>query len=176
MAVKGADFTQRRQTLHRHSALELALVFGSVARGAACDGSDLGIAVQAAQPLSASQKIARMGDLALAIGRPVDLIDLRKVGEPLLGHTRNAPSTNGGGLGSGPDATKAGGLAALTGAPWTKTRRTCFRNLAVPNDEAIDWGIVFILAGEPLADFEEFAVAVSERMRMRGGRGVKGET
>ena len=47
-------------------------------------------------------------------------------------------------------------------------RAVGFRNLAVHNDEAIDWGIVFILAGEPLADFEEFAAAVSERMRETG--------
>lgn len=49
-------------------------------------------------------------------------------------------------------------------------RAVGFRNLAVHNYEAIDWGIVFILAGEPLADFEEFAVAVSERMRGWGER------
>jgi uncharacterized protein YutE (UPF0331/DUF86 family) len=40
-------------------------------------------------------------------------------------------------------------------------RAVGFRNIAVHNYEAIDWDIVFTLAGEPLADFEAFAVAVS---------------
>ena len=83
--MKDADFTRLTQTLHRHSELELALLFGSLARGTARDDSDLDIAVQAAQPLSANQEIALIGDLAVAVGRPVDLIDLRTVGEPLLG-------------------------------------------------------------------------------------------
>ncbi len=39
-------------------------------------------------------------------------------------------------------------------------RAVGFRNIGVHNDEAIDWDIVFALAGEPLADFEAFAAAV----------------
>jgi len=74
-----------QSTLERHSGLELAFVFGSVATGTARDDSDLDIAVQAAQPLSAVQKMAVIGDMAEGMGRPVDLIDLRTVGEPLLG-------------------------------------------------------------------------------------------
>lgn len=70
-------------TLERHSGLELAFVFGSVVRGPARDDRDLDIAVQAPQPLSSSQKMALIGDLAEAMGRPVDLIDWRTVGEPL---------------------------------------------------------------------------------------------
>ncbi len=40
-------------------------------------------------------------------------------------------------------------------------RAVGFRNIAVHNYESIDWDIVFTLAGEPLADFEAFAAAVS---------------
>jgi uncharacterized protein YutE (UPF0331/DUF86 family) len=36
-----------------------------------------------------------------------------------------------------------------------------FRNIAVHNYEAIDWDIVFALVGEPLADFEQFALQVT---------------
>ena len=36
-----------------------------------------------------------------------------------------------------------------------------FRNIAVHNYEAIDWGIVFLLTSESLADFEQFAAQVS---------------
>ena len=83
--VKDADTTLIASTLERHTGLELAIVFGSVVRGTARDDSDLDIAVQAAQVMSASQKMVLIGDLAEALGRPVDLIDLRSVGEPLLG-------------------------------------------------------------------------------------------
>ena len=40
-------------------------------------------------------------------------------------------------------------------------RAVGFRNIAVHNYEVIDWDIVFALAGDPLADFEQFAAAVS---------------
>ena len=59
--------------------MELAFVFGSVATGTARDDSDLDIFVQGAQPLCSSQKMALIGDLAEAMGRPVDFIDLRTV-------------------------------------------------------------------------------------------------
>ena len=85
VAVNDADTARIQSTLQRHSGLELAFVFGSVARGAARDDSDLDIGVQAARALSARQKMDLIGDLAEALGRPVDLIDLRTVGEPLLG-------------------------------------------------------------------------------------------
>jgi predicted nucleotidyltransferase len=83
--VKEADIKLVQSTLGRYGGLELAFVFGSVARGAARADSDLDVAVQAAQPLDHSQKLALIGELAEATGRAVDLIDLRTVGEPLLG-------------------------------------------------------------------------------------------
>ena len=47
--------------------------------------SDLDLAVDAGRRLTVSEKMTLIGDLALEIGRPVDLVDLRSVGEPLLG-------------------------------------------------------------------------------------------
>ena len=80
------DETQRLQsTLQAHGGIELAFVFGSVARGTARADSGLDIAVQATQVLTAAQKMALIADLAQATGRADDLIDLRTVGEPLLG-------------------------------------------------------------------------------------------
>lgn len=76
-AVKGA--------LAKQPALELAFVFGSVATGTHREDSDVDVAVQFKQVLDASQRIALVGDLALATGRAIDLIDLRTAGEPLLG-------------------------------------------------------------------------------------------
>lgn len=65
--------------------IELALLFGSVARSDERPQSDLDIAVGARRALSAAQKIALIEALAERTGRPIDLVDLRTVGEPLLG-------------------------------------------------------------------------------------------
>jgi len=53
--------------------------------GRARPDSDLDVAVAADRPLDAAQKQALIERLAEASGRPVDLIDLRTAGEPLLG-------------------------------------------------------------------------------------------
>lgn len=68
-----------------HPDIRLALLFGSLAAGTARTDSDIDIAVQADRPLSAEARLALMDELALAFGRPVDLIDLRCAGQPLLG-------------------------------------------------------------------------------------------
>ena len=65
--------------------LVLALVFGSVAQGRARADSDLDIAVAADKSLTAVQKMDIIAALAEQTGRPVDLIDLNGVAEPLLG-------------------------------------------------------------------------------------------
>jgi EPS-associated MarR family transcriptional regulator len=62
-----------------------AIVFGSVAQGTARAESDLDIAVAAKHVLTQAQKMEIMAALAQAAGRPVDLIDLSVVTEPLLG-------------------------------------------------------------------------------------------
>ena len=77
--------SQLRQVLERHPKILLALLFGSVAKGTARYDSDLDIAVAAAHPLDAHDIMALISELAELTGRPVDLIDLSTVGEPLLG-------------------------------------------------------------------------------------------
>lgn len=74
-----------QQVLARHPELELAIVFGSVARGVQRIDSDVDLAVQAARAMNARQRMDLVGDVAAATGRAVDLIDLRTAGEPLLG-------------------------------------------------------------------------------------------
>ena len=69
----------------RHPELELALIFGSAARGSLRPDSDIDVAVQARAELDANQKMTLVGDLAAATGRAIDLIDLRVAGGPLLG-------------------------------------------------------------------------------------------
>ena len=74
-----------RQVLDRHGDIHLAILFGSLANAQATPRSDLDLAVLMEAPLSADTKMTLIGDLSQAIGRPVDLVDLRRAGEPLLG-------------------------------------------------------------------------------------------
>ena len=74
-----------QQVLVQHGGIRMAILFGSLAKERATPQSDLDLAIQMAAPLTAEAKMALIGELSQAIGRPVDLIDLRVVGEPLLG-------------------------------------------------------------------------------------------
>jgi predicted nucleotidyltransferase len=65
--------------------LRLAILFGSMAKGTVRMDSDLDVAVLAQGPLTSDKKMRLMETLALTFDRPVDLIDLHSVGEPLLG-------------------------------------------------------------------------------------------
>lgn len=76
---------QVQQTLAADPDIQLAYVFGSVASGRAHMGSDVDVAVQSRKPLDSAMRMRLIEALALATGRPVDLIDLRDAGEPLLG-------------------------------------------------------------------------------------------
>lgn len=71
--------------LDRHPELELAIAFGSLAGGRHRPDSDLDLAVQGPAVLDATAKMALIAELAAATGRAVDLVDLRRAGEPLLG-------------------------------------------------------------------------------------------
>ena len=74
-----------KKVLTRFATIDLAIVFGSVAKNQASAESDLDIAISTQTPLSVEMKIMLISALAEATGRPIDLIDLREVGEPLLG-------------------------------------------------------------------------------------------
>lgn len=84
VAQKSID-TQVREVLAHFPNIVLAVLFGSVATGHERADSDLDIAVAAKQALVAEEKIALIVALAELTGRPVDLIDLKVVSEPLLG-------------------------------------------------------------------------------------------
>lgn len=86
MQTKEAELNARiMEVLRRHGSIRLAILFGSLARQRATPGSDLDLAVLMQAPLSAGDKMALIAELAQAVGRPVDLIDLNATGEPLLG-------------------------------------------------------------------------------------------
>lgn len=74
-----------RQALSQQGGIRLAILFGSLASGRATPQSDLDLAVLMDAPLSAGVKMDLTGKLAEMSGRPIDLIDLRSAGEPLLG-------------------------------------------------------------------------------------------
>ncbi len=74
-----------KPVLAHHSELDVVIVFGSMATGRQRPDSDLDLAVMAARPLTVAQRMALVGELALVTGRAIDLVDLRTVGEPLLG-------------------------------------------------------------------------------------------
>lgn len=76
---------QLKDLLEKHGGIRLALLFGSVAKGTARFESDLDIAVDKGRPLEVEEIIALIEELAMLTGRPIDLIDLATVGEPLLG-------------------------------------------------------------------------------------------
>ena len=72
-----------RKVIQKHLDIVLAILFGSIANGSEHFDSDIDLAVDANRPLSPSKKMQMIMDLAEAFGRPVDLVDLSAVGEPL---------------------------------------------------------------------------------------------
>ncbi len=83
--VTTVSIPQVQAALAKHPEIDLAIVFGSVARGEARRDSDIDVAVHLPTPLDANQKMQLIADITAVTGRPVDLIDLRTIGEPLLG-------------------------------------------------------------------------------------------
>lgn len=77
--------TQLKDVFAHFPKITFVMLFGSVASGRQHADSDLDIAVAAKHILTVEEKIALIGALAERIGRPVDLIDLKTVSEPLLG-------------------------------------------------------------------------------------------
>lgn len=65
--------------------IAIAILFGSHATGRARPDSDVDLAVDVGRPLTPEQKISLIAALAERTGLPIDLVDLRTVGEPLLG-------------------------------------------------------------------------------------------
>lgn len=76
---------QLKEVLAHFPKIVLAVLFGSVALGRQRVDSDLDIAVAAGHPLTTDEKLSMISLLAERTGRPIDLIDLTVVAEPLLG-------------------------------------------------------------------------------------------
>lgn len=76
---------QLKEVFTHFPKVALVVLFGSIASGCYHANSDLDIAVAADLPLTIDEKFSMVSALAERIGRPVDLIDLNVVSEPLLG-------------------------------------------------------------------------------------------
>ena len=73
-----------RELLSADEDVVVAIVFGSVASGHHGPESDLDIAVLGESPLTTGQRTRLIRQLAAETGRPVDLVDLRTAGLPVL--------------------------------------------------------------------------------------------
>jgi predicted nucleotidyltransferase len=83
--IPTADLDQKiKNVMSRHPSVVLAILFGSMANNRVRNDSDLDLAVATSIPLTAQTHIVIIEDLALAFGRPVDLIDLDRTHNPLL--------------------------------------------------------------------------------------------
>jgi predicted nucleotidyltransferase len=79
------ELDRLEQHLAADPRLRQAIVFGSMAADTAKADSDLDLAVDVGRALTPEERLALIADLAIWCGRPVDLVDLCAVGEPLLG-------------------------------------------------------------------------------------------
>ena len=77
--------TMIQAILAQHPEIRLAILFGSLATGQGHRDSDVDLAIDAGRPLEINAKMSLMEELAECTGRPIDLIDLQIIGEPLLG-------------------------------------------------------------------------------------------
>ncbi len=72
------------QVLTRHPSIVVVILFGSLATGYSRNDSDLDLAVASTAPLDPQIRIQLIEELAVGLGRPVDLIDLAQTHGPLL--------------------------------------------------------------------------------------------
>lgn len=70
--------------LARHPSIVIAVLFGSLAAGRAHRESDVDLAIDSVEPIASETHIQLIDELAVALGRPVDLIDLARTHNPLL--------------------------------------------------------------------------------------------
>lgn len=77
--------TSIQAALVRHPEIRLAILFGSLATGEERLDSDVDLAIDAGRLFDGASKMLLMAEIAECTGRPVDLVDLRAIGEPLLG-------------------------------------------------------------------------------------------
>lgn len=71
--------------LSQYPQIKLAILFGSLAAGNASPDSDIDLGILAQTPLSADFKLQLIQIIGAELGRPVDIVDLYHVPEPITG-------------------------------------------------------------------------------------------
>ena len=82
---KAALTDQIVELLSTYPQVRVAILFGSMASASHTPESDLDLALYGERPLSSKLKMDLIQRLASIAKRPIDLIDMRVIGEPLLG-------------------------------------------------------------------------------------------
>jgi len=83
--MKDKRITVLQQFFQQQPAIRLAILFGSCASNSVRFESDIDLAVELDHVLGAAEKSSLIEGVAAISGRAVDLIDLKVVGQPLLG-------------------------------------------------------------------------------------------
>ena len=72
------------QFIKKDQNIQLAIVFGSYAKKTQMEQSDMDVAIQLSEPMTSKQKLNYMGKLQEYTRAEIDLVDLHRVGQPLL--------------------------------------------------------------------------------------------
>lgn len=76
---------QLKSIIGSYPQIKLAILFGSFAFGVATEDSDVDIAVLADARLTKAERMELITSIGKALGRPVDLVDMRTAGVAVLG-------------------------------------------------------------------------------------------
>ena len=82
--IEDADLQSVVRALDERFGLDALWLFGSEARGSAGDTSDVDLGALFSSRPSAEEVLSAREDLALALGRPIDLLDLDRA-SPIVG-------------------------------------------------------------------------------------------
>ena len=78
MNLQNNFITRIRNVIERYDDIDFATVFGSLSSGNFRDSSDVDIAIAGQNEFSPAQMLAIKKELTVALGREVDLLDLRR--------------------------------------------------------------------------------------------------
>ena len=85
MTMEAENITKKiNEWMNKQPSIQLAILFGSFAKGKEQESSDIDIAIELDKPLTIEKKLSLLQSLGEITDRKIDLIDLKTIGEPLL--------------------------------------------------------------------------------------------
>jgi len=85
MTMEAENITKKiNEWVNKQPSIQLAILFGSFAKGKEQESSDIDIAIELNKPLTIEKKLSLLQSLGEITDRKIDLIDLKTIGEPLL--------------------------------------------------------------------------------------------